>query len=200
MPNRRATYSDYQARASAFRVGDRVYPILKGNPASGGTVVAVWPAIGMVDVQFPHGNSRYPVEDLAIDSTATKDIENVVDVMADSVPGGAGTVSVPGGPSPLMKDRPEPLQSFLENEGTLDKSINRVASAYIKKAVYWTAPDRKYKASREEITSGNFCCPKCDESYLRKVVYKRDGGASEKLFCCPSCLFLIKRTDIIGME
>lgn len=171
-----------------------MYPILKGNPASGGTVVAVWPAIGMVDVQFPHGNSRYPVEDLAIDSTATKDIENVVDVMADSVPGGAGTVSVPGGPNPLKKDRPEPLKEFTA------KNAGRVASAYVKKALYWDAPDRKYRASREEIETGSVCCPKCDESYLRKVIYKREEGRSERLLCCPTCLFLIKRSDIIGME
>ena len=200
MPNRRATYSDYQARASAFKVGDRVYPILKGNPASGGTVVAVWPAIGMVDVQFPHGNSRYPVEDLVIDSTATKDIENVVDVMADSVPGGAGTVSVPGGPTPLLKDRPDPLAEALKNEGAFTSSTSRVATAYVKKALYWTVPDRKYRVSRGELESGNICCPRCDESYLNKVVYKRENGASERLLCCPECLFLIKRADILGME
>lgn len=197
---RRATYADYQARASAFRVGDRVYHVLNGGSASGGTVVAVWPAIGMIDVQFPYGSSRHPVEDMVIDSTATKDIENVVDVMADSVPGGAGTVSVPGGPDPLLKDRPDPLRQFLKNEDKGTDSANRVASAYVKKAVYWTAPDRKYRASREEIESGNICCPKCDESYLRKAIYKREDGLSNKLYCCPTCLFLIKRSDIIGME
>ena len=36
------------------------------SPAHSGTVVAVHPAIGMVDVEFPNGNKRYPVEDLIL--------------------------------------------------------------------------------------------------------------------------------------
>ena len=67
MPRNRISV-DYQARASAFTVGARTYPLL-GDPSAAGSVVAVWPAIGMVDVQFPHGVSRYPVEDLVVDST-----------------------------------------------------------------------------------------------------------------------------------
>lgn len=179
--SRTATYVNYQARASAFKVGDRVYPILKGNPSNGGTVVAVWPAIGMVDVQYPHGTSRAPVEDLLIDRGTT--IESEVDVKSDTVPGGTHTVPVSGGPGPERGD-----------------SAHRVASRHIRRAVYWAAPNRQYRPTKEEIVSGNLCCPRCDEAYLRRTVYKREGGSSTKLYVCPECLFLIRRDDIIGFE
>lgn len=177
--SRRGNYVNYQARASAFKVGDRVYPILKGNPSNGGTVVAVWPAIGMVDVQYPHGTARAAVEDLVVDRG--KSIESEVDIQSDTVPGGTHTVPVSGGPGPERTD-----------------SAHRVASRHIKQAVYWAAPDRQYRPTKAEIESGNLCCPRCDEAYLRKTVYKREGGASTKLYCCPGCLFLIRRDDIIG--
>jgi hypothetical protein len=182
MPSRRATYVNYQARASAFKVGDRVYPVLKGNPSNGGTVVAVWPAIGMVDVQYPHGTARAPVEDLLIDRGTT--IESEVDVQSDTIPGGTHTVPVSGGPIP---------------EG-VGESAHRVATKYTKQAVYWAAPNRQYRPTKEELTSGNLCCPRCDEAYLRKTIYKREDGASTRLFCCPDCLFLIRRDDILGFE
>lgn len=179
--SRRGNYVNYQARASAFEVGDRVYPILKGNPSNGGTVVAVWPAIGMVDVQYPHGTARAAVEDLVVDRG--KSIESEVDIQSDTVPGGTHTVPVSGGPGPERTD-----------------SAHRVASRHIKRAVYWAAPDRQYRPTKAEIESGNLCCPRCDEAYLRKTVYKREGGASTRLYCCPQCLFLIRRDDIIGFE
>ena len=171
---RGTTYVDYQARATAFKVGDRVYPILKGNPSNGGTVVAVWPAIGMVDVQYPHGATRVPVEDLLIDTGSS--IDGTVDVAYDSVPGGTHTVSVPGGPTP-----------------------NRVASRHVH-SVYWAAKGRQYKPSKTELETGNLCCPRCEDAYLRRTIYKMEDGRRAKLFVCPECLFLIRRDDILGFE
>jgi hypothetical protein len=65
--DRRAHNVNYQKRAEQFSVGDSVLPF-NGNvsPAHSGTVVAVHPGIGMVDVEFPNGNKRYPVEDLIL--------------------------------------------------------------------------------------------------------------------------------------
>jgi hypothetical protein len=168
MSLRRATYTNYQARASAFKVGDRVYSVLFGNPANGGTVVAVWPAIGMVDVSYPYGVARVPVEDLLIDISEFHD--TMPDIRDDSVPGGTHTVSVPGGPS--------------------SDSLHRVASQYVKRAVYWAAKNRQYRPSRLEVETGKLCCPRCDEAYLRKTIYKMENGASVKLFVCPECLFV----------
>ena len=185
-PSRRATYVNYQSRASGFKVGDRVYPILKGNPSNGGTVVAVWPAIGMVDVQYPHGTVRSPVEDLLIDRG--RSIESEVDIQSDTVPGGTHTVPVSGGPS------------LEERERSAHRVAHRVASRHVKQAIYWAAKGRQYRPSKTELETGNLCCPRCEEAYLRKTIYKREDGASTKLYCCPDCLFLIRRDDILGFE
>lgn len=83
------TYADYQSRAKSFKVGMRVYPFFGGSADRAGFVVQVFPAIGMVDVQFPHGSMRFPVEDLAIagETEMPKDF-------VDSVPGGRGITPV----------------------------------------------------------------------------------------------------------
>ena len=108
---------NYQERAKEFAVGDIVAPFGVWD-AQGGRVTAVWPAIGMVDVEFSIGNRRYPVEDLQkIDSNG-----NAAPPHTNSVPGGQPTVSVPGGPSE-----------------------SRVAAAFGKKALYWAQRDRQYR-------------------------------------------------------
>lgn len=193
---RKGTYVDYQARSSAFHVGDSVFPLFGGNHSNSGTVVAVFPAIGMVDVQFPHGNARYPVEDLVLDDVV--DAENAVALIADTVPGGAGTVSVSGGPPVPIKTRY--AKSVAKPTPVKPPKSCRVAAAYVKRAVYWASVDRKYKPSKEELRTGNLCCPRCEDAYLRTTVYKREEGKSTKLFCCPKCLFLLRRSDVIGME
>lgn len=181
--SRRGSYVDYQARATAFHVGDRVYPILKGNSSNGGTVVAVWPAIGMVDVQYPHGATRAPVEDLLIDSGSS--IDASVDVAYDSVPGGTHTVPVAGGPA--LDDR--------------EVSAHRVASSHLNKmAVYWAAKGRQYRPCKTEMETGKLMCPRCDEAILRKTLYKMEEGARIKLFVCPECLFIVRRDDVLGFE
>jgi hypothetical protein len=195
LSDRRATYVDYQARASVFSPGDRVFPMLGGNPAAGGTVIAVWPAIGMVDVQFGYGATRYPVEDLVIDQSDT--FENFADFQADSIPGGTPTVSVSGGPDTLAKDVREDLTN---DELYRDASSDRVVEAFVKKALYWDSPDRKYRMNRGEMESGTPTCPRCDGVELAKVIYKREDGKNEKLYCCRDCLFMIRRGDIIGAE
>lgn len=180
MKSRVAAYVDYQQRAQEFSVGDIVYLFL-GAPHQSGRVIAVWEAIGMVDVEWPHGSQRLPVEDLqryeAKDFLPPESEKN-------NVPGGAGSVSVPGGPKQLPREA----------------SVRGVAEVFVKKALYWGAKDRKYRATLEELEASDFSCPKCKEGRLRKAVYKRSEGASEHLLGCPSCMFLIKRADILGME
>lgn len=200
MAGRRASeYVDFQARATAFSPGDRVFTQINANPAAGGTVIAVWPAIGMVDVQFAHGAQRYGVEDLVIDNSGT--FENFGDFQADSVPGGTPTVSVPGGPDQLAKDvREEITDEELYRDASQKPSHHRVIEAFVKKALYWDSPDRKYRMTRGEMDSGVPTCPKCPGTELRKVIYHREDGKSEKLYCCSDCMFLIKRENIIGAE
>lgn len=192
--SRRGTYIDYQARANGFKVGDRVYPVLKGNPSNGGTVVAVWPAIGMVDVQYPHGTTRSPVEDLLIDRG--KSIESEVDVQTDTIPGGTHTVPVSGGPAHNIREASQNIAAK-----HLQRTMpSRVARTYFKQAVYWAAKGRVYKPTRTEQETGMLCCPRCEDAFLRKTIYKREEGSNIKLYCCPECLFLIRRDDILGFE
>jgi hypothetical protein len=146
-----------------------------------GSVQAVYPAIGMVEVEFPAGSKRLPVEDLQ-----RLDNDGVAIAITDSTaPAGIGTVSVPGGPYAKKAD---------------DKSIGRVARAFVKQSLYWGARDRKYRATKAEIESGHYGCPKCRargiESVMQPANYKRREGISEKLMGCGTCLFLIKKLDI----
>jgi hypothetical protein len=77
-----------------------------------------------------------------------------------------------------------------------------VAEAFVKRSLYWHQADRQFRATKEEIATGHFKCPKCKgngiAATLRPAVYKRSGGVSEKLLGCPTCLFLVKKADIIG--
>lgn len=162
--------ADYQALAVGFSPGDVVVPYGASRDLAG-RVVAVWPAIGMVDVEFPGGSKRYPVEELT-----RFDEQGHPNPPDDGyVPGGAGTVSVPGGPFG-----------------------DEVASPQKKEALYWGAADRRYRATAEELSSGTFKCPKCREAALRKAIYRRLKGRSERLYGCPSCLFLIERDSILN--
>lgn len=175
--HRRATvYVDYQQRAAEFSVGDLAYPLAGGTDESqAGRVVAVWPAIGQVDLEFPWGSGRYGVEDL---QRVTNTVAIPPKVEDSSVPGGAGTVSVSGGPRKA--------------------SLDRLTHAWVKQALYWASTDRHYQATKAELEAMSYTCPKCKKGTLRNTIYKRSEGRSERLLGCPSCLFLIKRCDIIG--
>lgn len=168
MANRTAG-ADYQALAVEFSSGDVVVPYGASRDFAG-RVVTVWPAIGMVDVEFPAGTKRYPVEDLL---RLTDD--GIPDPPKDGyVPGGAGTVSVPGGPF-----------------------ADRLAAQVTKTALYWAAADRRYRATSEELKSKNFMCPKCKKAALKRAIYRRLKGKSERLYGCPGCLWLIERDSIL---
>lgn len=163
MSNRKASaFTDWQERASEFKIGDGAVP--KGEPLTAtGTVVAVYPAIGMIDVQLVDGTMRYPAEDLVL----VRDGKVIPPkVEHDTVPGGVGQYPVSAGPS---------------------------AS---KVALYWKQKDRQYHATKGECTTGQYGCPSCKEESLKKAIYKRRDGASDRLWACPSCLFLIKTLDV----
>lgn len=170
----RSAYVDFQQRASEFEVGDLVYPFQSGNAHITGRVVAVYPAIGMVDVEWPHGNERVPVEDLQRQGAQ------------GAIPPSVEHDNVPGG------------DTVMSGKSASAKGSLRVAQAFVKKSLYWAGKDRHYKATRSEISAGSYGCPKCKQADLRPVAYKRRDGASEKLMGCPDCLFLVKKCDIMG--
>jgi len=181
------TYVDYQQRASEFSVGDLAFPLAGGatDESQAGTVVAVFPGIGQVDIEFPWGSGRYPVEDVQ----RVKPLAIPPDPEHNSVPGGAGTVSVPGGPVSKSAAR---------------LSIDRISQAWVKSALYWASKDRTYRGTKIELDGGKYACPKCKAGedgnpiHLRPANYKRVDGQSHRLLGCPHCLFLIKRDQIIG--
>lgn len=195
-----AAVVNYQTRGAQFAVGDVVYPFLDGSSDLNGRVVAVWPAIGMVDVEWPHGSERLPVEDIQKISPDSFYQPPEIAPGEDSVPGGADSTPVSLGPSD---------KSIIPDE----KQVNRLAAAFVKKALwqssqapeferrlalYWASKDRRYRARKAELDDGTYHCPKCDGVALRKATYKRRAGESVHLLGCPNCLFLIKRADIIG--
>ena len=174
MAGRSAHYLNYQQRATEFAVGDKVFPFQFATEYESGRVVDVFPAIGIVEVAYPNGTKRTPVEELQRIRTEVEAPET------EDVPGGAQTVSVPGGPPSKVA------------------SQRRVAEAFVKKSLYWAARNRQYRARRDEINGGSYTCPKCKAGILQNAAYKRSDGVSDKLFGCNNCLFLIKKIDIIG--
>ena len=168
MDRRADNFVNYQERAAEFKVGDVVVPFGMFE-SQGGRVTAVWPAIGMADIEFATGSKRYPVEDLQrfVDGNADP-------TRTESTAGGQPTVRVPGGPTP-----------------------QRVAAAYTKKSIYWAQKDRKYRMTQGE--DGKPHCGRCeDHPPLKNVIYKRRDGSSERLMGCPGCMFLIKGADIVN--
>lgn len=170
-------YVNFQDRALEFSPGDVVVPYGNHSDAAG-RVVAVYPAIGMADVEFTSGNKRYPVEDLQR--------------YEGKFPAPPAGDTVPGGLPTAVGEESAVVVTARQAES------RRVAEAFVKQAIYWGAADRRYRATQAEIATGHFNCPKCKSEVLRPAVYKRRGGQSEKLLGCPQCMFLVKKTDLIG--
>lgn len=168
---------DPQARAREFAVDDWVTPIGADN-TDVGRVVSVWPGLGVVDVEWGTGYRRMNVEDIAKigPNDAVVPPEHV-----ENVPGG-----LPVRPGREASGRkPDP---------------SRIATAFIKEGIYWASKDRSYRATRQEIESGSYMCPRCrdcDNPMLPKT-YKQESGKKVKLMACPSCMYLIKIDNIIG--
>lgn len=303
-----ATQYDYQARAREFEVHDYVHPVGAG-PMDIGRVSQVFPGIGMVQVEFPFGSRRYPVEDL---EKIRKEDALVVPPMSDNVPGGptvapvsagrpaelneAGFLETPqvnkadstvdpettgptnapaaskaasdipfdrfykaldgirkelkkaksfndldlaaghvptyvrGGASKgflpksytskynrLLKgggikglegieasrqhwlsivDDMEKSARSMERRSKKAMSVDELAEAFVKKGLYWAQADRNYRATKAELDSGKYTCPKCKEHQLKKAIYKMREGGRHRLYVCPGCTFIIKQDNI----
>lgn len=186
MGNRNATtYIDYQQRAAEFKVGDMVFPVGASVNDALGRVVAVYPAIGQLDIEWPAGAKRMPVEDV---QRVQKELGVAPEKDHSSVPGDPGSVAVSTGPEQARK----------ATRGQLFISAGRVSNAFVKRALYWAAKNRHYKATKAECESGRYLCPRCKDVVLRPAPYERSDGVSVDLLGCTGCLFLIKPCDIIG--
>lgn len=89
MTSAKQAYVDYQQRSRTFQPGSQVY-LRNSDPTDVGLVVAVYPAIGMLDVEFPLGALRVPVEDVYLSSPfAPTDPPALTDIDESSLPGGS---------------------------------------------------------------------------------------------------------------
>lgn len=167
MPTKtKRAFVNYQERAQGFSVGDLVAPFGLAESWSG-VVSRVFPAIGMVDVEYPDGVKRLPVEDL----------QNFTNLRANPKPPYNGDADL------------YPVRT-------------RLASAE-KRALYWTAPDRKHQATKGELDTNRFTCPKCKNeeggsvTLVSRNLYRVEGK-DFKILVCPSCTFAIQRSDIVN--
>lgn len=193
---------NWQERAHEFREGDPVVP-LGWDVLDAGRVSKVYPAIGMVDVQFPSRNIQFPVEELQI-------LEGVW-VKPPQVSSHTGDESSSSSSSGVLEDVAViPLspkekaasiriaQAYLQRKQVERGQIVDCAHARAKQGLYWVAVDRNYRATRIERETKTYFCPRCKDQVLVKAVYKRENGQSEKLFGCKQCLFLVERNSIEG--
>jgi len=83
-----------------------------------------------------------------------------------------------------------------ESEDSKDTSEGQEKQASLQKtAIYWSGVDRQYRATQEELDTKKYLCPRC-KIELQRAVYRREGGRSDKLFGCKSCLFLVLRDSL----
>lgn len=91
-----------------------------------------------------------------------------------------------------LRDEVAKFYRFSRNSGEL-----RIQNHIAKSAAYWVAQNRQYRATPQEVKVGRPSCPKCSQS-MRRVTYKMHEGARHKIFACPSCLYLLDPTSVLG--
>lgn len=195
-----ADEGNWQARGQEFRVGQSVQLVNGGN-TDVGRVIAVWPGIGMCDVQFPHTSYRMPVEDLQIINQGDTPF---ISPRHEDVPGGPGSEGdvSEGAPQGNVIEGEVPRVELVHEVGKTATEIaelsHRVAKSFVKKSLYWHSRDRKYRISRDEHNTGQYRCPsRSCNGQLRRANYKMEDGRMVKLYACPECLFMIRSADII---
>lgn len=68
-----------------------------------------------------------------------------------------------------------------------------------KSAAYWTAQNRQYRVTQQELTARKPNCPKCGGG-MRRTVYQMAEGAKHRLWACPTDLFLVKQEHFLGSD
>lgn len=186
----RIAYVDYQALASEWEPGDLAAPLGQYSDAAG-EVIAVWPAIGMVDVQFSNGVRRYPVEEVQ---------RFLPDATVDPPSTPAGVAGADEDKTPLIKQGASPEQiSRVSQRYVAQCTQTPIGVGSMKEAVYWASAGRQYRATRPEVESRSYRCGRkgCDGT-LRPASYRMDGGHRVRLLACPKCLFMVMPENLAG--
>jgi len=159
-----------------------------------GTVLAVYPKLNALDVEWPLGTYREFPEDLlvinpreawaephTIQSSLSKiaskydqRIAHLNDIVFAQYKKDESNISI------KIKD----LLGSKVASNEIDNAIEKVS-------LYWNEKGRKYRKSQEEL-DGTYKCPKCGNLGMKKTRYKH----MVNLYGCPKCLFLIKEDDI----
>lgn len=81
-------------------------------------------------------------------------------------------------------------------EGVLRAMMPKRGSDYSglksRRAMYWGAPDRTYRLTRQEQENGSAMCPKCRKDMEVQPFTKRD-----KLYVCPACGFKVPKSKTV---
>lgn len=174
-----------------FSVGDQV-EILAPSSMGVGTVIAVWPAIEMLDVRFLWGDERVAMKEVLLVDPAN--------LLYGDFPTDAPEMVMvsEGGRRRASRHAKAVSEMARQYASHIGPSARRIASSYLTKtALYWAAEDRKYRCNRSEYEEGKYTCPR-DGYPLQRTIYKREGGKSLRLLACKKCLFLIKESDILS--
>ena len=147
--------------------GDYVYVLEAGGKPAWARILRVWPSLGVADVRWEPG-----VGEAQVPFEMMKVIEH--------------------GPAPEV-GLSYPITGRLAALAHKAERIERISSRV---ALYWAGPNRQYRMTRAERETGVPSCPKCCGG-MRKTTYKMEEGARHALWCCPSCLFLVRRDDVI---
>jgi predicted RNA-binding Zn-ribbon protein involved in translation (DUF1610 family) len=89
------------------------------------------------------------------------------------------------------KADPVKLKKWMDSwqKGKRDEDVHRLQSSdgmKSRRAMYWGAPDRVYRLTKEEQESGSALCPKCQKEMALEPFTK-----SEKLYTCQKCGFKV---------
>ena len=95
----------------------------------------------------------------------------------------------PGGRPEIYNKLLDAIDSAHNNAIAIWLEKNRkekTSSLKSRRAMYWGAPDRVYRLTREEQQNGSAICPKCHKEMALEPFTK-----SEKLYTCPKCGFKV---------
>lgn len=167
--------TDLRDATLRFRVGDLVSPLWARSGNFTGVVVGVYPALWCVEVDWGLWREKISADELR----------------------------------PANKTQNPPIQTGASPSGAateLRKIATRVADRAFarlsphlqqRSALYWAAPDRKYRATRGEVGEGCYSCPRCGKK-LRRVTIRTKDRAHQKILACWGCEFLVDPTDILN--
>lgn len=141
-------YVDYQQRSRAFEPGMQVYARFS-DPNDVGRVIAVYPAIGMLDVEFPYGAVRIPIEDVYLSSPfAPTDPPKLHDADESSLAGGSPVMKT----ALYWKSKNRQYRATSQEIAEGRYCCPRCKGPFLKKAAY---------KRRDSSSQALLACPEC---------------------------------------